>query len=59
VSGDTDRAHVRLAELVAGLSLGGDLGFGRPMEHALRQCLIALRALSRETFGIVIASWLD
>jgi hypothetical protein len=33
----------RLAELVAALSLGIDLGFGQPMEHVLRQCLIALR----------------
>ncbi len=40
---ETDRAHVRLAELVAALSLGVDLGFGQPMEHVLRQCLIALR----------------
>jgi HD-GYP domain-containing protein (c-di-GMP phosphodiesterase class II) len=38
-----DRAHVRLAELVAALSLGIDLGFGQPMEHVLRQCLIAVR----------------
>ncbi len=36
-------ATVRLAELVASLSLGIDLGFGQPMEHVLRQCLIALR----------------
>ena len=36
-------APVRLAELVASLSLGIDLGFGQPMEHVLRQCLIALR----------------
>src|SRR5262245_426067 len=43
----TDRAHVRLAELVAALSLGVDLGFGQPMEHALRQCLIALRLADR------------
>ena len=41
--GETDRASVRLAELVAALSLGIDLGFGQPMEHVLRQCLIALR----------------
>jgi HD-GYP domain-containing protein (c-di-GMP phosphodiesterase class II) len=34
---------VRLAELLAVLSLGADLGMGQPMEHALRQCLIALR----------------
>jgi HD-GYP domain-containing protein (c-di-GMP phosphodiesterase class II) len=38
---------VRLAELVASLSLGVDLGFGQPMEHVLRQCLIALRVAER------------
>src|SRR3954454_13793146 len=43
VADQTDRVHVRLAELVAALSLGIDLGFGQPMEHVLRQCLIALR----------------
>ena len=47
MSGETDRAHVRLAELVAALSLGIDLGFGQPMEHVLRQCLIALRLAER------------
>lgn len=36
-----DRA--RLAELVAALSLGIDLGFGQPMEHILRQCLIGMK----------------
>ena len=40
-------AQVRLAELVAALSLGVDLGFGQPMEHVLRQCLIALRLAER------------
>jgi HD-GYP domain-containing protein (c-di-GMP phosphodiesterase class II) len=34
---------MRLAELVAVLSLGTDLGLGQPMEHVLRQCLLALR----------------
>src|SRR4051794_29714303 len=37
----------RLADLVAALSLGIDLGFGQPMEHVLRQCLIALRLAER------------
>ena len=37
------RTKVRLAELVATLSLGTDLGMAQPMEHALRQSLIALR----------------
>src|SRR5882724_11927978 len=47
MTGDTDRASIRLAELVAALSLGVDLGFGQPMEHVLRQCLIALRLAER------------
>ena len=32
-----------LAEVLAALSLGVDLGFGQPMEHVVRQCWIALR----------------
>ena len=40
---DGDGAPVRLAELLAALSLGIDLGFSQPMEHVLRQCRIALR----------------
>ena len=42
---------MRLAELVAALSLGVDLGFGQPMEHVLRQCLIALRLGERVGLG--------
>jgi hypothetical protein len=34
---------VRLSELLVVLSLGADLGIGQPMEHALRQCVLALR----------------
>ena len=45
--GGADPASARLAELVAALSLGIDLGFGQPMEHVLRQCLIALRIAER------------
>jgi HD-GYP domain-containing protein (c-di-GMP phosphodiesterase class II) len=40
-------ARVRLAELVAMISLGTDLGLGQPMEHAMRQSLIALRLAER------------
>jgi len=47
VATGADRAHVRLAELVAALSLGIDLGFSQPMEHVLRQCRIALRLAER------------
>ena len=43
--------RVRLAELVAALSLGVDLGFGQPMEHVLRQCLISLRLAERTGLG--------
>ena len=48
MNGDsTGSARIRLAELVAALSLGVDLGFGQPMEHVLRQCMIALRLADR------------
>lgn len=47
VARETDQTQVRLAELVAALSLGIDLGFDQPMEHVLRQCLIALRLAER------------
>src|SRR6478672_4703181 len=43
MSAETEIAPVRLAELLAALSLGIDLGFSQPMEHVLRQCRIALR----------------
>jgi len=43
LSGD----EVRLAEVVAALSLGVDLGFDQPMEHVLRQTVIALRLADR------------
>ena len=41
-----DRAEVggvRIAELVATLSYAADLGLGQPMEHCLRQTVIAMR----------------
>ena len=43
VSGPPRPEAPRMAELLAALSLGIDLGFGQPMEHVLRQCRIALR----------------
>jgi len=36
-------AGVRLAEVIAALSLATDLGMGQPMDHALRRCLLAVR----------------
>jgi HD-GYP domain-containing protein (c-di-GMP phosphodiesterase class II) len=44
---ESGQGTMRLAELVAALSLGIDLGFGQPMEHVLRQCVIALRMAER------------
>jgi HD-GYP domain-containing protein (c-di-GMP phosphodiesterase class II)/DNA-binding CsgD family transcriptional regulator len=58
--------RVRLAELIAMISLGTDLGMGQPMEHMLRQSLIALRlaerlGLDEATRGVVyyvsLLSW--
>jgi hypothetical protein len=46
-----DRGSVRLAELVATLSLATDLGHGEPMEHCLRQTVIALRIADRIGVG--------
>ncbi|HEX6933343.1 MAG TPA: hypothetical protein VF162_14455, partial [Streptosporangiaceae bacterium] len=39
--------RVTLGELLAVLSLAADLGMGQPMEHVLRQGLIALRLAER------------
>jgi len=44
---EPSRTRVSLAELLAVLSLAADLGMGQPMEHVLRQCLIALRLAER------------
>ena len=41
------RAQVRLAELIAAISLATDLGTGQPMGHALRSCYLAM-GLGRE-----------
>jgi len=51
VDGGARDRRARLAELVAALSLGVDLGFGQPMEHVLRQCLIALRLAGLARLG--------
>ena len=40
-------ARVRLAEIVAMISLGTDLGMGQSMEHVMRQSVIALRLAER------------
>jgi HD-GYP domain-containing protein (c-di-GMP phosphodiesterase class II) len=36
-------SRIRLADLIASLSLATDLGMGQPMDHALRRCLLAVR----------------
>src|SRR3954465_11148064 len=66
MSASPPATRVRLAELLAMISLGTDLGMGQPMEHVLRQSLIALRlaerlGLDEETRGVVyyvsLLSW--
>jgi HD-GYP domain-containing protein (c-di-GMP phosphodiesterase class II)/DNA-binding CsgD family transcriptional regulator len=47
VAGESEPGGFRLAELLGALSLGTDLGMGQPMEHVLRQCLIALHLAER------------
>src|SRR5712691_7286662 len=43
-----DMLHrLRLAELMAALSLATDLGMGQPLEQALRTCLIAIELAER------------
>ena len=42
---------LRLAELIAALSLATDLGVGQPLEQALRTCLIALEFADRLGLG--------
>jgi hypothetical protein len=39
--------RIRLAELMAALSLATDLGLGRPLEHELGVCLAALELADR------------
>jgi hypothetical protein len=39
--------HIRLAELIASLSLATDLGLGQPLEHELGVCLSALELADR------------
>ena len=50
-------SRVRLAEVVAALSVATDLGMGQPMDHALRRCLIAIRL--GESLGLSDAAMRD
>src|SRR5216683_3591120 len=43
LSPQSPKSGVRLAEVVAALSLATDLGMGQPMEFALRTCVLAVR----------------
>src|SRR5215510_4193172 len=39
----SNHSNIRLAELIAALSLATDLGMGQPMEFALSSCILAVR----------------
>jgi len=43
VAGRPGAGGIRMAELVATRSYAADLGLGQPMEHCMRQTVIALR----------------
>jgi hypothetical protein len=45
----SSNSDLRLAELIAALSLASDLGMGQPMEYALCSCVLAVRL--GETLG--------
>ena len=47
---DEGDSGVCVAELIAALSLGTDLGLGQPVEHVLRMCVLALGLAER--FGL-------
>ncbi|SFD91527.1 HD domain-containing phosphohydrolase [Blastococcus tunisiensis] len=47
-----EETGVRLAELVAALSLPVDLGLGQPMEHVLRSTIVALRLAEAEDLDV-------
>jgi HD-GYP domain-containing protein (c-di-GMP phosphodiesterase class II) len=47
--------EIRLAEIIASLSLATDLGMGQPMEQALRTCLLAVRLTDALALDAVIA----
>src|ERR1041384_6433821 len=49
-SSSTD-SGVRLAELMAALSLATDLGMGQPMEFALSSCILAVRLAEKCGYG--------
>jgi HD-GYP domain-containing protein (c-di-GMP phosphodiesterase class II) len=51
MTGEADRRGVRLAELVATLSLATDLGAGQPMEHVQRSCLVGLALADHLSLG--------
>ena len=46
--------RLRLAELIAALSLATDLGLGLPQEHVLRQCRIALALATVAAAAVVV-----
>ena len=48
---DATAADLRLAQLLAGLSVATDLGMGQPPGHAARTCLLATELGRRTGLG--------
>ncbi len=51
MDGSPDGNGVRLAELVAAISLATDIGTGQPMEHALRTCRLSMAVAAELGMG--------
>jgi HD-GYP domain-containing protein (c-di-GMP phosphodiesterase class II) len=50
-SNSSNHSGVRLAELMAALSLATDLGMGQPMEFALSSCILAVRLAEKSGYS--------
>jgi hypothetical protein len=50
-------SEIRLAELVAALSIATDLGMGQPMEYILRSCVLSVRL--GEALGLSVSELRD
>ena len=48
-------SEIRLAELVAALSIATDLGMGQPMEYVLRSCVLAVRLEAGSSWEAVLS----
>ena len=67
MTSERDGSDVRLAEVMAALSMATDIGMGMTVEYALRSCLLALRLAEalgfdadeqRDTYYLALLRWI-